>query len=418
MKGTLAVFSALTKSWMRSKTGVFFSIVFPVMLLLIFATVFSGNENIKYTIYIQNLDLKNNTPTDLSKAFIEAINSTNNFDIKYLSPNTNIQNYIKTHPSFTSYRILIIPEGFQEKVMNKSVAERIVIITNTLKEILELYGDKMNQTTQDYIKNGIKSLEALNQSLTIQNPTIILLLDPSDNSAPVIKGIINSITMAFNNKLMGTNNVIDINIENTTQRTLKPIDYYLPGYIAAFIMTNGIIGVTSTTSEFRRNGILKRLASTPLSKSSWIIANLLQQTLLAFILTLVMIALGLIAFNITIIPDPLSLLLIFIGAVAFCSIGMVLGGIIKDVETAYGVSNSIAFPLMFLSGAFWPVDLMPLYLQSIAQTLPLYYFHQGLRELLIFKNVEQSYIPFIVMTSIAIIFTILATKITKWKELE
>ncbi|MGB9729240.1 MAG: hypothetical protein ACP5GU_05905 [Thermoprotei archaeon] len=61
MKGTLAVFSALTKSWMRSRTGVFFSIVFPVMLLLIFATVFSGNENIKYTIYVQNLDLKNNT---------------------------------------------------------------------------------------------------------------------------------------------------------------------------------------------------------------------------------------------------------------------------------------------------------------------------------------------------------------------
>ncbi|MGC8948633.1 MAG: ABC transporter permease [Thermoprotei archaeon] len=418
MKGTLAVFSALTKSWMRSRTGVFFSIVFPVMLLLIFATVFSGNENIKYTIYVQNLDLKNNTPTGLSKAFIEAINSTNNFDIKYLSPDTNIQNYIKTHPSFTSYRILIIPEGFQEKVMNKSIAERIVIITNTLKEILELYGDKMNQTTQDYIKNGIKSLEALNQSLTIQNPTIILLLDPSDSSTPVIKGIINSITMAFNNRLMETNNIININIENTTQRTLKPIDYYLPGYIAAFIMTNGIIGVTSTTSEFRRNGILKRLASTPLSKSSWIMANLLQQTLLAFILTLIMITLGLIAFNITIIPDPLSLLLIFIGAVAFCSIGMVLGGIIKDVETAYGVSNSIAFPLMFLSGAFWPVDLMPSYLQLVAQTLPLYYFHQGLRELLIFKNVEQSYIPFIVMTSIAIIFTILAIKITKWKEFE
>ncbi|MGB9729241.1 MAG: ABC transporter permease [Thermoprotei archaeon] len=338
--------------------------------------------------------------------------------MKYLSPDTNIQNYIKTHPSFTSYRILIIPEGFQEKVMNKSIAERIVIITNTLKEILELYGDKMNQTTQDYIKNGIKSLEALNQSLTIQNPTIILLLDPSDSSTPVIKGIINSITMAFNNRLMETNNIININIENTTQRTLKPIDYYLPGYIAAFIMTNGIIGVTSTTSEFRRNGILKRLASTPLSKSSWIMANLLQQTLLAFILALIMITLGLIAFNITIIPDPLSLLLIFIGAVAFCSIGMVLGGIIKDVETAYGVSNSIAFPLMFLSGAFWPVDLMPSYLQLVAQTLPLYYFHQGLRELLIFKNVEQSYIPFIVMTSIAIIFTILAIKITKWKEFE
>lgn len=418
MRGAIAVFSALTKNWMRSKTGVFFSILFPVMLLLIFTTVFSGNENLKYTIYIQNLDIKNGIPTDLSRAFIETLNSTNNFDIKYLSPDTNISNYIKTHPSFTSYRILIIPEGFQEKVINRSISIRIEIITDTLRKILELYGNSMNQTTQDYIKNGIKSLETLNQSLTTQKPVIILLLDPSDSSAPIIKGIIYNTIMAFNNRLISANDIVSINIENTSQRALKAVDYYLPGYIAAFIMTNGIIGVTSITSEFRRNGILKRLASTQLSKSEWIIANLLQQTLLAFILTFIMIILGRIVFGITIIPDPLSLLLIFIGAVAFCSIGMVLGGVIKDVETAYGVSNSIAFPLMFLSGAFWPVDIMPSYLQSIAKILPLYYFHQGLRELLIFKNAEQAYIPFIVMISIAIIFITLAIKITKWKELE
>jgi ABC-2 type transport system permease protein len=73
---------------------------------------------------------------------------------------------------------------------------------------------------------------------------------------------------------------------------------------------------------------------------------------------------------------------------------------------------------MFLSGAFWPVDIMPDYLQSIAKILPLYYFHQGLRELLIFKNIEQSYTSFIIMTSMAIIFTTLAIKITKWKEFE
>lgn len=418
MRGTLAVFSALTKNWMRSKTGVFFSILFPVMLLLIFGTVFSGNENIRYTIYVQNLDLKNNTPTDLSKAFIEALNATNNFDIKYLSPNTNISEYIKTHPSFTSYRILIIPQGFQENAVNKSISIKIRIITDTLKKILELYRNNINQTTQNYIENGIKSLESFNQNLSIQNATIILLLDPSDNNARAVQGIIYSVTTAFNNKLIGSGDIININVQNTSERTLKAIDYYLPGYIAAFIMTNGIVGVTSTVSEFRRNGILKRLASTPLSKSSWIIANLLQQTLLAFLLTIIMIALGWIIFNITIIPDVLSLLLIFIGAVAFCSIGIVLGGIIKDVETAYGISNSIAFPLMFISGAFWPVDIMPSYLQSIAKITPLYYFHQGLRELLIFKNPEQSYTPFMVMIIMAIVFIILAIKVTKWKEFE
>jgi ABC-2 type transport system permease protein len=183
-------------------------------------------------------------------------------------------------------------------------------------------------------------------------------------------------------------------------------------------MTNGIIGVTATVSEYRRNGIIKRLAATPVGKGAWILANLLYQTFLAFCLMAVMIGLGFVMFGFSVLPDLLALTFTFIGAVAFCCIGIILGGLIKDVEAATGAGNAIAFPMMFLSGAFWPLDLMPDFMQTVAKSLPLYYYHEGLRQIMIYQNPQASLIPFLVMGVMAIIFILLAIKVTKWKELD
>ncbi|HMK95039.1 MAG TPA: ABC transporter permease [Candidatus Limnocylindrales bacterium] len=67
---------------------------------------------------------------------------------------------------------------------------------------------------------------------------------------------------------------------------------YVPSITAAFIMTNGIIGLTSTNTEFKRRGIIRRLSITPLTKADWIGGCVLSQTLLNLVLTGVMIGVG------------------------------------------------------------------------------------------------------------------------------
>jgi len=58
---------------------------------------------------------------------------------------------------------------------------------------------------------------------------------------------------------------------------------------------------------------------------------------------------------------------------------MMIAGLVKDPEAASGIGNAIALPMMFLSGSFWPVEIMPKYLQTIAKFLPLTYFSDGSR---------------------------------------
>lgn len=81
MKRTLIIFNAVIKNWLRSRSGLFFSIMFPVLLLLVFGAVFGGEGTSTYTLFIQNLDI-DETPTELSDAFVKALNSTETFSIR------------------------------------------------------------------------------------------------------------------------------------------------------------------------------------------------------------------------------------------------------------------------------------------------------------------------------------------------
>ena len=95
---------------------------------------------------------------------------------------------------------------------------------------------------------------------------------------------------------------------------------------------------------------------------------------------------------------------------------MLVGTIAKNVETASVVGNIITFPMMFLSGTFFPITLMPPYLQSIAHVLPLYYIIEGLNAVMTYGNYVQAAIDIGVVTVITLIVFVAAAKLFKWRE--
>jgi len=420
MRSVPSVFLALMKEWLRSKSGMFFSFLFPLMLLLIFGSVFGGTGSTTYMLHVQNFDVKDGEPTELSKIFIDVLDSMEIFEIKEIDPGIDVNSYVKENPSFEySYRILKIPKGFEEDIRGKSMAVRLNVVVGTFTYIEENFSNYMSESDLQAIEGGREELSKWkNMFPSSEGAELTFLADETDMSAMAVRSILESIINAFNNQLIGVEEqMMSIKSESLVEKNMSATAYYLPGYIAAFIMTNGIMGATSVISELRRNGTVKRLAATPLPKRSWIMSNVFQQTILAFMLTAVMIIFARIIFGVSALPNLYALLLIFIGAVTFASIGMILGGVIKDVEAASGAGSAIAFPMMFLSGAFWPIEMMPSYMQTIAKCLPLYYFHDGLRNIMILDNLSGSYVPFLVMGTLAVIFIGIAIKITKWKEL-
>jgi len=414
---TLHLTAALLKNWLRSRQGVFFSFLFPVILLLIFGSVFGGGTE-KYSLWVQNRDLENGSPSSLSSAFLSALENSKVFLIEMIPPSENIHRWVESHaPPFSSRRVLVIPENFEKRASEKGIQVRLNVVLSTLDIVVGNYGGYMSENELRSVTEGRSALENWAAGMRPEAATVVLYLEEGDQSARTVMGIVQSVVQAFNSSLIGAEATVEVESAMLSEERLKPADYYMPGYIAAFTMTNGVIGVTSNISEFRRSGILKRMASTPLSKRSWILANLLVQVFLAFALALVMLLLGRVVFGARGIPDLFFVSLLLLGTAVFCTMGIVMGSLIKDVEAATAAGNLVAFPMMFLSGAFWPLEIMPEFLQTVAKAMPLYYFHQGLRQTLIFGNPVGALTSFIVLGVLLLAFTIMAVKIVKWKEI-
>jgi ABC-2 type transport system permease protein len=418
----VTIFKAVTKNWMRSRAGLFFSILFPILLLLVFGLIFSGiGGTSSYTIFVQNLDrnASDGSPTEFSAAFIEAMNSSKTFAIRDVPPDANATSYARDAlgPLGGSMRILVISKGFQDDMFNGTFKVRVGISYSTLNlTYYNYFMQYMDPVQRATFEQGLVQLQQFNESLPYSRTSLTIMTDPSDQSGAIVQSIIASIANAFNYQLIGAENVIQFNQTSVTSKRLTTVDYYVPGITAAFIMTNGIIALTANTTEFKRRGIIKRLSLTPLTKMDWILGNVLSQTLLNLLLTALMIALGWAIFNVRIIPDALSILLIFLGSIMFSGMGMLLSGFIKDVEAASAIGNAIAFPMMFLSGTYFPLELMPSYIQMVSKALPLTYFTDGLRYSLLYQYPEGVYTNMAIVAVLAVVFLVLGAFVTKWKE--
>jgi len=95
--------------------------------------------------------------------------------------------------------------------------------------------------------------------------------------------------MGFNFRLAGASRVVG-SPTNLLGQVTEERGLLRARLTAAFMMTNGVIGLTSIASEFRRSGVTKRLSATPLRKYEWIVGNVLSQAVLALMRPVIAIA--------------------------------------------------------------------------------------------------------------------------------
>ena len=423
MRKIIAVVDLTLRNWVRIRSAVFFSILFPLILLLIFSTVFGGENDPSFSLFVQNLDTdEDGVSSDMSKVFLEILNSTDVFNISEIPANVDANSFAKDEigPLGGVYRILIIPEGFGSNIVLGAVGNRISVTQSTIKMLLQEEISPgvpiLGQQEKEQIAAGGDVLDNIVGEIASEKTHLVLMFDPSDTSGQVVYSILLSITDSFNNGLIGVGESISFDRESISQDTFSAVDYYLPGLIGAFVMSTTVIGITSQNTEFRKRGIIKRLSLTPLSRSEWIIGSILAQTVLAFILTLMMFAVGWAVLGVTAVPNLLVVAMVIAGAIQFSGLGMLIAGLIKDIESANAASNAIVLPMMFLSGAFFPLDSAPEFIRIISNLLPLKYLIDGLRFGLISGFPEGAIISLAITFGLAVVFVIIGSITTKWQE--
>ena len=101
---------------------------------------------------------------------------------------------------------------------------------------------------------------------------------------------------------------------------------------------------------------------------------------------------------------------------AFGGIGMILTRVANEAESATAAANFIMFPMMFLSGSFFPLDMMPGFLQTIAKILPLYYVNEGLRASMVSVDHTAALRYAAMIGAFAAVVFVLGVNTTRWEE--
>ena len=157
-----------------------------------------------------------------------------------------------------------------------------------------------------------------------------------------------------------------------TGEAVRYVDWLVPGILGMNMMFACLFGVGYVVVRYRKNGFLKRLRATPLSAFEFITAQALSRLLLVLaVQTFVFFGVKLFL-DISMEGSYLALLTVaLLGCSALLALALVIAARINSEEVAAGVLNICTFPMMMLSGVFFSLEAAPLWLQNLANALPL-----------------------------------------------
>lgn len=203
-------------------------------------------------------------------------------------------------------------------------------------------------------------------------------------TASVAANVVSSVTTAFahSHGLGGTPGVV-LKPQDVSTNGITAIDFFLPAMIAYIVLQSGINFVAIGLVTQRERKVLRRYLATPLRPVQILAGNIVGGGVTVLLQVVVLVALGMGAFGARTHGSwLLAALLILVGTATFVAIGFLLCSLARTGEAARGLAALVAFPMMFLSGVFIPLDSMPQLLQNIVHAFPLTYLTEALHAVL------------------------------------
>ena len=160
----------------------------------------------------------------------------------------------------------------------------------------------------------------------------------------------------------------------------EPPGWYIAGYLAVVVLFTPLSRVGSEVARHRKGGRFEKLATTPLRRWEWLLAQTAVNTVVIGIASLLLLVLVVVATGATLAATAETLLVVpfvVVGVALFCGVGAMLGSLAGSQDGVIAASNGLAFPLAFLSEAFVPREMLPAWLP--VELSPLTYFSRGVR---------------------------------------
>jgi ABC-2 type transport system permease protein len=312
---------------MRNRVALFFTLGLALLFMVIFGLLFGGN-NLSVSYGMVDAD-----HTRQSQQLIDALRGLRGVSVTDESQDAALNDLRNNHVDV----VVDIPHGFGA-ALTEPQAPRIVV----------------------------QPIQASQTSATASIADQIL--------AQVLNGLVNGGAPA--RVALGTPTTSSVN-------HITAIDYFLPAMLAYIILQSGINYVAIGLADLRARKVLRRLRATPLRPAQILSAQIAGGALTVVLQLVVLAVAGLVLFQAKVYGSWLvAAVPMVLGVGAFVGIGFLLTSAARTSEAARGLATFVAFPMMFLSGIFFPITSLPGWLQTLVHVLPLTWLTDALHRVM------------------------------------
>lgn len=375
------------KSAIRERAFLFWFITFPVILMIMLITIFSGMnrvEKINFDIYF----VKNESGefSDAIYKVFESLSKSENkiFNMKLFKNISISEALIEDLKRGKTKLIVEIPEGFDS-----------LVVSNIAMSMFGMGGSGA------HIK-----VYTLRHSTTSQAANM------------VVKSVVDRMNLEFVKRMTKVNEYKVKSEIVGAKSGFSYVDFIYPGMVIIAIFFTGLMGIGQELSWYREGKILKRFQLTPISSLQFFLSYFLARFYFFVLQVLVLTFVSKVIYKSTV--NPLSLYFIFytlLTMFTLSTLGFFISSIAKNVNSAAIIAQILNFPLQFLGGIYFPVTDVPWFIKWIVIINPITYLASGIRDTLgIMPSPYPIYLT--ILVPIAYIFMFLFIALRKYRGME
>ena len=378
---------ALQKRFMRDGTSLFFTFLFPLIFLLVFGAIFN-NQTTSFDVAIIN-----HSQSEFAKQFVERAKANNDTTLKVKDVKDMQEAREKLKHSELS-GIIELPADFGEA-----------------KPAQAVHGEAQ-QSGAPQPGQGNAAGQA-RPSGTLR----VLYAKGSEQSGNTLTAIMGQIVNGINKGMGQPEPPLKVAGQAVGDEQLKTFDYTFTGLLAFSLLSMGIFGLANQMPTEKQKGSYRRLRASPFTAGQLILAVGIHYTIVSLLSAAMMIVVGMSVFHFNMRGDwLLAVPFLTLSALLMVGFGLLIGGWAKNENQSAPLGNLVAFPMMFLSGTFFPSFMFPEWLRTLSQFIPMTPVTDGLRLIMTEHAILGEVLPYAGAISLwMLVVYIAAIKLFRWE---
>ncbi len=353
---------ASVKLFYRSRLTVFLFLFYPIILLLLFGSIFA-----KQDLLLFDLGVQDNDTTSVSQDLVEKLDSIDILSTIAIPTNEDPKVVMQQEDM---YACLVIPVNWSSDAINP------------------LY----------------------------ESSNVTLIINSISQSALRVSHLVSNALREFNIEQNGTQPIVNIETENFISENLNYIDFFLPGIIGVIIMNTSLLGTINRQTHFKQAKLLRKFATTPLTRWEYVSSEIIWQFIIALVATTLTVFTAWIVFSFSWSNfHALVLPIVFVGSILFSGLGLLISQIIRKPSNSLIIGFLITIPMLFLSGVFFDVSGIRA-LAILSKFSPLTFLVDALRSSMITNNFGNAGMNIGIACAIGLASIIIGVFLTKWEK--